>query len=914
MATLSQLVDIKSQLAEDLLRYYASLITNLDAMPWYRDDLPISLREVQIRRRVFKEDTRIDSERGTNRFEWGVNDTRTIPIEIDPVTAPLYEEPTGAKSAIEVDWADEQQRVTRAVVFGGPGSGKSSLTKTLAIDLASRSHEALDRRSQAVDQLVVPIHFTCTEFASDNLPDDLAEAVLELLSANEHHYCVTPRFKEWLKPRLRTGQVWLILDSLDEVPHDALPRLKRRLRAMDTQAWSCRCVITCRTANYKREDISWSEFTKYELCPFNREEIQSFVERWFAADEARKDSLRNALDRNFTLRHACRIPILLTLTCLAHEEHAITKNTRRVDLYQTVLRGLIRRAWKQNSLPRGEEDHIYRIVRLLERIALRLFEKAPTSKQFARNEIIEQIKSVRNCPLPWILEKRFKVLGVPFSKEELRLVPEMLIQQITDCGIFVESGFDDKGEKRLSFLHRTFLEYLTARALASNGCENIDEFVDKRAWLHPWREVIVFLHGLLSNPIPLINDLAEEGKDDMHRPRLAIAIRGIAEMSMDTRKKLSRSLKHRISNDIESLWATYRTSSIWPLMPHIWHCLPVWCELDDGITGSNGKLPRLLVNALDNNDPVIRSNGAMALGEIGHTTNDPIIVEALLNMVLRTDRNGFAKIIGAKALGRLIPAAITPMGLERLLAVALGVSVTNNERDIANLALKGLSKIVVTTPEALNKLIDAIQSDDSYVKMLAADTLATLGPNAAIPAVLEYLARALEDRDAHVRLQVAEALAKIGPRAATPVVLEFLAIALRDQNAGIRSRVAEVLCNLGPAAVTVKVINALITAIDDPECKVKVKAIKALGNLGPGTASFSEVISSLKKAIGDADWQVRTEAYHALRNIEPTMEIPAVLGNLRTDLRDRSFDWTLKKADLVGISPTLEGLLEGLDE
>jgi hypothetical protein len=80
------------------------------------------------------------------------------------------------------------------------------------------------------------------------------------------------------------------------------------------------------------------------------------------------------------------------------------------------------------------------------------------------------------------------------------------------------------------FLHRTFQEYLTARALARRAnakpkCQAriVRDFAERQRWLPDWREVIVLLAGLLDDPLPLLQARAEPHGDDIARRRLALA-------------------------------------------------------------------------------------------------------------------------------------------------------------------------------------------------------------------------------------------------------------------------------------------------------------------------------------------------------------------------------------------------------
>src|SRR5262249_2455504 len=111
-------------------------------------------------------------------------------------------------------------------------------------------------------------------------------------------------------------------------------------------------------------------------------------------------------------------------------------------------------------------------------------------------------------------------------------------------GLLVEAGAGD-GAPYL-FLHLTFQEYLTACHLAQRingigwtkaagpvaeaGPVPALAFVDRKGWLPAWQETIVLLAGKLDDPVPLLEVLADEGKDDLFRHRLALAARCLGEI------------------------------------------------------------------------------------------------------------------------------------------------------------------------------------------------------------------------------------------------------------------------------------------------------------------------------------------------------------------------------------------------
>ena len=117
-----------------------------------------------------------------------------------------------------------------------------------------------------------------------------------------------------------------------------------------------------------------------------------------------------------------------------------------------------------------------------------------------------------------------------------------------------------------------------------------------------------------------------------------------------------------------------------------------------------------------------------------------------------------------------------------------------------------------------------------------------LDPN-AVPALL----RALDGDDVYVRIVAAEALGKIG----NPVAIQRLFATQEDSDPGVRRRVVTALMRIGlepKARVAAQVVPGLRHALDDPEPAVRWTAEKALRRLN---------ISSAREAL-DA-WRARSE-------------------------------------------------------
>src|SRR6185369_15007977 len=120
------------------------------------------------------------------------------------------------------------------------------------------------------------------------------------------------------------------------------------------------------------------------------------------------------------------------------------------------------------------------------------------------------------------------------------------------------------------------------------------------------------------------------------------------------------------------------------------------------------------------------------------------------------------------------------------------------------------------------------------------------------------LVATLSHEGPYVRVYAAEALASIGPSAASAT--KFLAAALSDPVPGVRWAACEALASIGPAAQSA--VPQLIDALKDEFLYVRIFAAGALGSIGPKAQPAGE---ALKAAASDP--ALRDEAEWALSRI-----------------------------------------------
>jgi outer membrane protein assembly factor BamB len=150
-----------------------------------------------------------------------------------------------------------------------------------------------------------------------------------------------------------------------------------------------------------------------------------------------------------------------------------------------------------------------------------------------------------------------------------------------------------------------------------------------------------------------------------------------------------------------------------------------------------------------------------------------------------------------------------------------------------------------------------LRDEDAVVAGDAARALGALGSRAT-PSV-SALVKTLSHEDGYVRVYAAEALASIGPNAAAAID-DLARAVVTDPLPGVRWAACEALGSIGPAAQ--RAVPQLIQALDDEFLYVRLFAAGALGSIGPKAQAARD---ALKEAAKDA--ALRDEAEWALNRI-----------------------------------------------
>lgn len=158
-------------------------------------------------------------------------------------------------------------------------------------------------------------------------------------------------------------------------------------------------------------------------------------------------------------------------------------------------------------------------------------------------------------------------------------------------------------------------------------------------------------------------------------------------------------------------------------------------------------------------------------------------------------------------------------------------------------AAKALSKI---GKPAVEPLIEALKSDDDFVRINAAIALNWIGD----PRAVEPLIVALKDKLWRVQWRAAAGLGKIkDPRSIEPLIT-----ALKDENSSVRESAALALGEIRDA----RAVEPLINALKDEEWRVRSNVVEALGKIKdpravePLIAILKDTSPPVRKALAEA--------------------------------------------------------------
>ena len=371
------------------------------------------------------------------------------------------------------------------IVEGSPGIGKTTFCLRLAYDWA---------HGNIPSECSFPKFEFVFLLKCRDIDGDIMEAISEQLLPRDMDMekCVEKLLHLMKDIHNQERLMLIILDGLDELPqqsrHHVDEVLHRRIFPF------CYVLATTR----QERGIEVRESTVFdihlEIKGYTESDSISYIRRHFETiDQSPKGGrLIEEMQRNTFLNALRNNPLNLLLLCVVYEDYEGKLPTSRTELYQVIVRCLLRRHCAKRNLTNPEDDSV--LEKTFEKEVLALGELAwlcllRDRYGFRENELVEFERKY-----PGLVARE---LGLLYKEESLKRL---------------------KPQHEYCFLHKTFQEYVAAAYIAEklvNEQFNVFDHFPFDDLVTKYPQVFIFVSGMLGEKATvLFTQIGEELKTD----------------------------------------------------------------------------------------------------------------------------------------------------------------------------------------------------------------------------------------------------------------------------------------------------------------------------------------------------------------------------------------------------------------
>jgi hypothetical protein len=380
-------------------------------------------------------------------------------------------------------WIADNQR---SVILGGPGSGKSTVLRMIALDLLSDHPmiEPLAKRWGTFLPLWLPFPFWTRRIQTDEPAAGLIQAVKDWISLLSSRQEVLPIIDR----ALRDNRVLLLLDGLDEWANESAARTAVNLLNSFVETRELPAVISSRPLGYQRIGPVGESWRTARLASFTKEQQIELVERWLASSDSfatidrikRASELVERMHRHPSIARLAEIPLLLWgFVSIGLIQAQLPSN--RVAAYRALCDLLLKAHparrkeaaldGSANEIPLSEDVY----EKVLAKLALSIQREVPEG-------VIDRTRAL--SMLDRILRTE---LDLP-QELALSVASRIMSPAAEASGVFVEAA-----PSSFRFLHRSLQEFLAARDLATNDLSEQLRVVRRYSKNPEWRDVFLCL-------------------------------------------------------------------------------------------------------------------------------------------------------------------------------------------------------------------------------------------------------------------------------------------------------------------------------------------------------------------------------------------------------------------------------------
>jgi hypothetical protein len=386
---------------------------------------------------------------------------------------------TASRGDVPVRVEDALAEARRIVIRGEAGSGKTTLLRWLAVRAANRDFPG----ALAAWNERLPIYLALRDYTIESLPRP--ERFLDHIAAN----LIDEMPRGWCQDVLRTRAL-LLIDGIDELPAARRKNFATWLEELLTDFGDMVVIASARPAALDAEKpvklgglLANLGFVNSALQPMSLSNSETLVSQWHAAvardlaDEADRQQLeayerdlRQMLHDRAAIRHLASTPLLCAMICALNWDRQRRVPDDRMELYRLALEMLLEARDVDRGVEAAHVDGLDRQAKeeLLDTIAYWMMRNG--LKESDRETVEERV------------EEALRRLGRVQANQN-----DVLQELVERSGVLNEPQHGV-----VSWVHRTFLEFMGARAAIAAG--DIRLLADQ-AKQESWREAVVFAAG-----------------------------------------------------------------------------------------------------------------------------------------------------------------------------------------------------------------------------------------------------------------------------------------------------------------------------------------------------------------------------------------------------------------------------------
>ena len=376
-------------------------------------------------------------------------------------------------SEIDVDdifGSSEEDNDPLVLVEGSPGIGKTTICLKLAHDWANG---AMPRNFPSFKLVFL---LKCRDMKGDII-EDIGEDIFEQLLPEDLKEKTKEAFVNFLEDLHNQKQILVIFDGLDELPDKSEDRVNKVLGRKKLSF----CYVLATTRQEK--GIETRKELQFDMClaieGFSEDDSFEYIRKHFrnigTEHSATGERLIKEVKQNPLLRDLQRNPLNLLLLCVVYEDHKGSLPSSITELYQTIVRCLLRRYCAREELKAPEKDE-------------------DLDKQF-------EIPILALGELAWKCLLNDHLSFYEDELEELEKSDEKIVARRVGLVYKEESLKRLKSRHAYSFLHKTFQEYLAASHIAykfrRSEFQILEQMLFPEIGRSKFKQVFVFVCGIL---------------------------------------------------------------------------------------------------------------------------------------------------------------------------------------------------------------------------------------------------------------------------------------------------------------------------------------------------------------------------------------------------------------------------------